>query len=148
MTDVLERIMTNAASGMSAQSERLNLIASNLANAGSVGSSDKTTYRAQYPVFTEVTQAVEGLSDADQPIGGVRVTGVVTGKAPLEKRYEPDNPLADGDGFVHLSDVDPIKQMTDMIAASKEYEANVQVMNTTRDLLVRSMEVIRNKQGG
>lgn len=143
MADTLERIMTNAASGMSAQSERLNLIASNLANAGSVGKSDETTYRTHYPVFSEVSESVSGLNPDDQPIGGVRVTDVKTSTAPLQKRYEPENPEADENGFIHLTDVNPIQQMTDMIAASKEYEANVQVVNTARDLMVHAINVIK-----
>jgi len=143
MADILERIMTNAASGMSAQSQRLNLIASNLANAGSVGSSDESTYHTHYPVFSAISSAVAGLNEDDQPIGGVRVTDIKTTTKPLDRRYEPENPLADSDGFIHLTDVNPIQQMTDMISASKEYEANVQVINTTRDLLVHAINVIK-----
>jgi len=143
MTDSLERVLTNASSGMSAQSIRMNTIASNLANSGSVGSSPDTTYRAKYPIFTEVTQSVPGLSDSDQPVGGVRVTKISNSQSPLEKRYDPNNPSADANGFVYLTDVNPIEEMTNMIAASKEYEANIQVMNTTKDLLVQSLETLK-----
>ena len=143
MTDSLERVLTNASSGMSAQSIRMNTIASNLANAGSIGSSEDTTYRAKFPIFSTVQQKVMGLSDADQPIGGVRVTDIKNSEQPLDKRYDPNNPQADKDGFVFVTDVNPIAEMTNMIAASKEYEANVQVMNTTKELLMKSLDAVK-----
>ncbi len=143
MTDSLEKIFANAASGMSAQSIRMNTIASNLANSDSVGASEDTTYHAKYPIFSEVTQKIAGLSDNDQPIGGVRVTDIMNSQKPLERRYDPSNPSANSDGFVYVTDVNPIEEMTNMIAASKEYEANVQVMNTTKDLLEQSLSVIK-----
>lgn len=143
MTDSLERVLTSAASGMSAQSIRINTIASNLANAGSVGDSDETTYHAKFPIFSEVTQKIPGLADSDQPIGGVRVTHISSSQTPLEKRYDPNNPSADASGFVYATDVNPIEEMTNMIAASKEYEANIQVMSTTKDLLLQSLEVLK-----
>lgn len=142
MTDSLEKIFTNAASGMSAQSIRMNTIASNLANAGSVGGSQDATYHAKYPIFSEVTKRVAGLSEDDQPVGGVRVTDVKHTTKPLEKRYQPDHPSADKDGYVYMTDVNPIEEMTNMIAASKDYEANVEVMNTTKSLVAQSINIL------
>lgn len=143
--DSFTQIMTNAASGMSAQNIRMNVIASNLANAGSIGSSDATTYHTKYPVFSEITGNINGLSSEDQPIGGVRVSKIEHTNKPLEKRYEPDNPMADKDGFIYPTDVNPIAQMTDMIAASKEYQANVEVMNTTKNLMMATLSVLGSK---
>jgi len=143
MTDSLQRVLTNASSGMAAQSIRMNTIASNLANADSVGSTENSTYHAKYPIFTEVTQKVAGLSDGEQPIGGVRVTNITNSQKPLERRYDPNNPSANSDGYIYITDVSPIEEMTNMIAASKEYEADVQVMNTTKDLLIRSLDVLK-----
>lgn len=145
MADTLERIFTNAASGMSAQSIRMNTIASNLANAGSVGSSEDSTYHSKYPIFSEITQKIAGLNDEDQPVGGVRVTKIDSSHKPLEKRYDPNHPSADANGFVYLTDVNPIEEMTNMIAASKEYEANVEVMNTTKGLLGQSLNILNSK---
>ncbi len=142
MTDSLEKIFTNAASGMSAQSIRMNTIASNLANAGSVGGSEASTYHTKYPIFSEVTKRVSGLNEDDQPIGGVRVTDIKKTTKPLDKRYQPDHPSADKDGYVYITDVNPIEEMTNMIAASKDYEANVEVMNTTKSLVVQSINVL------
>lgn len=141
----LEQILTNAASGLSAQTIRMNTIASNLANAGSVGNSEDTTYHSKYPVFSEVTSNVVGIGQDDQPVGGVRVTGVKESTKPLDKRYDPSHPMADKDGNVYLTDVNPIAQMTDMISASKEYQANVEIMNTTKSLIMQTLNVINTK---
>lgn len=143
MDNTLDKILTNASSGMSAQSVRMNTIASNLANAGTVGSSEESTYHKKYPIFTEVTQDIPGLSQQDQPKGGVRVTEVKSSDKPLERRYDPNNPSASQDGYVYLTDVNPISEMTDMIAASKEYEANVEMVNTTKNLMLQSLNVIK-----
>lgn len=145
MTDSLERIFTNAASGMSAQSVRMNTIASNLANSGSVGGTEDSTYHTKYPTFSEVTKNVSGLNSDDQPVGGVRVTGIEKSHKPLEKRYQPDHPSAGPDGFVYITDVNPIEEMTNMVDASKAYEANVEVMNTTKNLLVQSLNALNTR---
>jgi flagellar basal-body rod protein FlgC len=143
MTDSLEQVFTNAASGMSAQSTRINTIASNLANTGSVSGTEETAYHAKYPIFSEVTNKVNGLSDHDQPVGGVRVTSIEHSKKPLEKRYDPSHPSAGPDGFVYATDVNPIEEMTNMLAASKDYEANVDVMNTTKNLFQQSINAMK-----
>ena len=95
--------------------------------------------------FLKVTQKVPGMTDDDQPLGGVRVTDIKQSGKPLEKRYEPQNPLANKDGYVYLTDVNPIEQMTDMISASKEYQANVDVMNTTKNLISQTINVLNSK---
>jgi flagellar basal-body rod protein FlgC len=142
----LERIMNNAASGMSAQSVRLNTIASNLANADNVGQSNETAYHRKSPVFSEVTQKIAGLSDEDQPLGGVAVNQISKSQKPLQHRHDPDNPLADENGEVYITDVNPIEEMTDMISASKEYQADVDVMNTTKSLIQQTISVLSTKE--
>lgn len=141
----LEQIFTTAASGMSAESIRMNTIASNLANTDSVGPDEKSTYHAKYPIFTEVKQPITGLSDGDQPIGGVRVTNISESRRPLERKYDPQNPMADKDGFIYMTDVNPVSEMTNMISASKEYQADVDVMNTTKNMILATVKVINNR---
>ncbi|MDR3476561.1 MAG: flagellar basal body rod protein FlgC [Gammaproteobacteria bacterium] len=141
----LEKILTNAASGMSAQSIRMNTIASNLANTDNVAGSEEATYHAKYPIFSEVTQQVQGLVPDDQPTGGVRVTDIANSKKPLERRYQPDHPSANSEGYIYLTDVNPIEEMTNMISASKEYQANVEVMNTTKNLILQTLSVMNEK---
>lgn len=141
----LEQILTNASTGCSAQSIRMNTIASNLANTGSVGSSEQTTYHTKYPVFTEITQQMAGINQDDVATGGVQVTDIMQSKKPLERRYDPNNPSAGEDGYVYISDVNTIEQMTNMIAASHEYQANVEVMNTTKNLIIQSLGILNTK---
>lgn len=145
MGNSLEQVMTNAATGLSAQSIRLNTIASNLANSGNVGSSSESTYHKKYPIFSEITQDIVGLNRADQPTGGVQVTGVQQSQTALQKRYDPSHPSADKTGFVYMTDVNPIEEMTNMISASKEYQANVDVMNTTKTLIAQTISSLNEK---
>jgi len=143
MINSLDKVLTNASSGLSAQSIRMNTIASNLANAGNIGKSDSETYHKKYPIFSEVTNEIAGLNTQDQPVGGVQVTEIKSSTKPLERRYDPDNPSANEDGYVYMSDVNPIEEMTNMIAASKEYEANVELINTTKNLITQSLNVLK-----
>jgi flagellar basal-body rod protein FlgC len=146
MAVTLDQVLTNAASGMSAQTIRMNTIASNLANAGNVGSSEETTYHTKYPIFSEVTQNIAGLSQDNQPVGGVRVTSIDHTKKPLDKHYEPDHPMANEEGYVYSTDVNPISEITNMIAASKEYQADVEVINTTKNLIMQTLSIINDKR--
>jgi flagellar basal-body rod protein FlgC len=145
MSQSLDDIFTTAATGLSAESIRMNTIASNLANAGGVGSSDATTYHKKYPIFSEITKTLADEGKPDAPAGGVQVTKIDHSHKPLTRRYDPENPQADEKGFVYLTDVNPIEEMTNMIAASKEYQANVDLMNTTKNLMVQSLNVLNEK---
>ena len=115
-------------SAMSAQSVQLSTIASNLANADSVTGNPEDTYRAKMPVF-----AAEQVG-SDPALAGVRVAGVVESTAAPQRRHDPGHPLADEGGFVYAPDVDPVAQMVDMISASRNYQANVEVFNTAKEL--------------
>lgn len=141
----LEQILNNTASGMSAQSIRMNTVASNIANADSISGDPGKTYRAKHPVFSEVKQSIPGIAESEQPLGGVRVTEIKNSQKPLEKRYEPDNPQSDENGYIYLTDVNQIEEMTNMIEASREYQANVEVMNTTKSLLLQTIKVLDTK---
>lgn len=145
MKTSLEQIFTNAASGLSAQSIRMNTIASNLANAGSIGGSEETTYHAKKAIFSEVKSDVAGLNADEQPIGGVRVTDIAASPKPLEKRYDPSSPLADKTGYVYITNVNTVEEMTDMIAASKDYQANVEVMNTTKTMVGQAVALLNSR---
>lgn len=125
-----------AGSGMSAESTRLNAVASNLANANTVAGRPEDVYRARAVIFEEVRNQLtrdEGSA--------VRVSQVVqSDKAPLT-RYEPGNPLANAEGYVYVPDISAVEQMVDMIAASRAYKNNVEVMNTTRDLMLATLRL-------
>jgi flagellar basal-body rod protein FlgC len=117
-----------AGSAMTAQSVRLSTVASNLANADTVAGSPDAVYRAKQPVFA--AEPVAG----DPALAGVRVTAVNESTAAPIKRYEPNHPLADAQGYVYAPDVDPVAQMVDMISASRSYQADVEVLNTAKEL--------------
>lgn len=141
----LDQILTNSATGMSAQSIRMNTIASNLANADNVGSTPESTYHSKYPIFSEITANLPGLNKADQPTGGVKVDRIQQSTKPLDQRYQPTHPMANKDGYIYVTDVNPIEQMTNMISASKDYQANVEVMKTTVNMIMQSLNVLGSK---
>jgi flagellar basal-body rod protein FlgC len=125
-----------ASSALSAQSYRLNVVASNLANADSATSSTGQPYRAREVVF-----AAQPLGSAGGPAGGdgVRVAGVVEKPGPMKLVYQPGNPLANQKGYVAMPNVNPVDEMVNMISASRAYQANVNVMNTTKTLLQKTL---------
>jgi flagellar basal-body rod protein FlgC len=134
----LFNIFEVAGSAMSAQSVRLNTTASNLANADSVSSSLEQTYRSREPVFAAVMKGLQGNNAAS---AGVRVAGIVESNAPLDSRYEPDNPMANEEGYVFLPNVNVVDQMANMISASRSYQNNVEVLNTSKQLLLATIRL-------
>ncbi|GAA0367106.1 flagellar basal body rod protein FlgC [Bowmanella denitrificans] len=134
----LFNIMNIASTGMSAESVRLNTTASNIANANSVSSSIDQTYRARKPVFAaEMQRAID-----DQTAGsGVKVLGVVESDRPLQVEYSPGHPMADKDGYIYKPNVNIVEEMADMMSASKAYETNVQVADTTKRIFRRVLQL-------
>lgn len=127
-----------AGSALTAQSQRMNVTASNLANADSVAGPDGQPYKAKQVIFE-----VQPLGDAmhTNPIGGVGVAGVVESQAPMRRQYDPTNPAADKDGYVTLPNVDVVAETVNMISASRSYQANVEVVNTAKSMLQRTLTI-------
>ncbi len=133
----LFNIFDIAGSGMSAQSLRLNTTASNLANADSVSSSVEQTYKARHPVFSTVLEdAQSGMKQ-----GSVQVAGVVESQAPIKSVYNPAHPMANEQGYVFHSNVDSISEMANMMSASRSYQNNVEIANTSKQLLIRTLQL-------
>ena len=131
-----------AGSGMAAQSVRLNTTASNLANADSVSSTAAGVYKPRHPIFEAVRAqlATPGSAKTEsQP--AVRVRGIYESQAPAAQRYEPGNPLADANGYVYAPAVNVVEEMVNMISASRSYQNNVEVMNTSKDLLLATLRL-------
>ena len=130
-----------AGSGMAAQSVRLNTTASNLANADSVSSTPAGVYKARHPIFEAVkaTLAMQGSGAEAGP--AVRVRGIYESTAPATARYEPGNPLADAKGLVYAPAVNVVEEMVNMISASRSYQNNVEVMNTSKELLLATLRL-------
>jgi flagellar basal-body rod protein FlgC len=129
-----------AGSGMSAQSVRLNTTASNLANADSVSGTAAGVYKPRHPIFEAVRAqlAAQGNSESNP---AVRVRGIYESTAPASQRYEPGNPLADTNGYVYAPAVNVVEEMVNMISASRSYQNNVEVMNTSKDLLLATLRL-------
>jgi flagellar basal-body rod protein FlgC len=126
-----------AGSAMSAETVRLNVTASNLANARSVGPTEGSTYHARHQVFSAVIQSLQG----DRASNGVRVDGIVESKAPLEQRYQPDHPMANQEGYVFLPNVNIVDEMANMISASRTYQSNVEVLNTSKQMMLATLRI-------
>ncbi|ALO34258.1 flagellar basal-body rod protein FlgC [Colwellia sp. MT41] len=127
-------------SGMSAQSIRLNTTASNIANAESVSSSADKTYRARHPVFAAAMQeAAAGLRASDGSSVGVTVLGIVESDKPLNVEYAPNHPMADKDGYIYKPNVNVIEEMTNMISASRSYQTNVQLAESAKNMLNKTL---------
>jgi flagellar basal-body rod protein FlgC len=131
-----------AGSGMAAQSVRLNTTASNLANADSVSTTAAGVYKPRHPIFEAVrAQLATGGAAASESQPAVRVRGIYESTAPASQRYEPGNPMADANGYVFAPAVNVVEEMVNMISASRSYQNNVEVMNTSKDLLLATLRL-------
>ena len=125
-------IFSISSSALSAQSQRMNVTASNLANADSVSGPDGQAYRAKQVIF-------EAQGGDSQGVGGVKVAQVIEDDAPMRMEYRPGHPLADERGYVTLPNVEPVNEMVNMISASRSYQANVEVMSTSKQLMLKTL---------
>lgn len=124
-----------AGSALTAQSQRMNVSASNIANADSVAGPDGQPYKARQVVFQ-----VAPLSQ-QTPVGGVNVASVVESNAPARMQYDPHHPLANDQGYVVMPNVDVVAETVNMISASRSYQANVEVVNTAKNLMMRTLSL-------
>lgn len=123
-------------SAISAQSLRLNTTASNLANIETIAASEAEAYRSRQPVFQSMLTQQESPGQV-----GVRMLGIVESQKAVERRYDPGHAFANADGFVFGSNVNPVEEMANMLSASRAYQNNVEVLNTSRDLLLRVLSL-------
>ena len=126
-----------AGSAMTAQSQRMNVTASNLANADSVTGPDGKPYRARQVVFEMTPSGGQGA----QGIGGVKVARVIEDPSPMRMLHDPKNPLANADGYVAMPNVNVVEEMVNMISASRSYQANVEVLNTAKTLMLKTLTI-------
>lgn len=123
-----------AGSAMTAQSQRMNTTASNMANADSVAGPDGQPYRARQVVF-------EMLPSGGSGIGGVRVARVVEDPSPLRMVHDPKSPNANAEGYVAMPNVNVVEEMVNMISASRSYQANVEVLNTAKTMMLKTLSI-------
>ena len=136
-----ERLMSIAGTGMNAQLIRMNTTASNLANAGVVAATDAGAFRAKRPVFESLLN--NAMSGKESFEGGVRVNEIINDPKPVKQVFEPNNPLADDNGYVFASNVNEIEELIEMMDASRAYQNNIEVISTAKQLMSRTLEVIK-----
>jgi len=127
-------IFSVAGSAVSAQSQRLNTVATNLANADTVAGPDGQSFKARQVMFQTQPMGPEGTA-------GVRVSTVVEDQTPGRRVHDPKHPGADADGYVTYSNVNPVEEMVNMMSASRSYQNNVEVMNTAKTLLLKTLQM-------
>lgn len=130
------RTLDISATGLHAQTIRLNTIASNMANVDSISSNANETYKGKKPIFETIMDEASGM-----PSGGVRIKDIVENKAPLKMEYMPNHPLADDKGYIYRPNVNVVEEMADMMSASRTYQTNIEVMNTSKQLLLRTIQM-------
>jgi flagellar basal-body rod protein FlgC len=133
--------MSIAGTGMNAQLVRMNTTASNLANAGVVAGTDAGAFRAKRPVFESLLN--NAMSGKESFEGGVRVNEIIDDPKPVKQVFEPNNPLADENGYVFASNVNEIEELIEMMDASRAYQNNIEVISTAKQLMSRTLDVIK-----
>jgi flagellar basal-body rod protein FlgC len=128
------KIFDVSGSAASAQTQRLNVVASNLANADTVAGPDGKAYKARQVVF-------QTLMMGEATSAGVQVTDVIESGDPGRRVLDPKHPAADAQGYVTFSNVSPVEEMVNMISASRSYQNNVEVMNTAKSLLLKTLQM-------
>ena len=139
----LDNIFGIAGTALNAQLTRMNATASNLANANTVAGSDKEAFRGKRLIFKALVDE-QMLNAGSTYLGGVKVDRITNDTSPVRKVSDPDNPLADKDGFIYQSNVNEVTEMVEMMAASRSYQNNVEVINTARQLMLRTLEITKS----
>ncbi|WFE67887.1 flagellar basal body rod protein FlgC [Thiomicrospira sp. R3] len=132
----LFNIMDISGTGMHVQTIRLNTVASNMANVDSISSNAQETYRSKQPVFQTILDQRTG-----EPRNGVRVKEIVESQAPLKMEYSPNHPMANDEGYIFRPNVNVVEEMANMMSASQTFQTNVEVMNTSKQLLLRTIQL-------
>ena len=139
----IDNIFGVAGSALNAQTVRMNTIASNLANAGTVASSDKEAFRGKRVNFKTIMETQLNTTDLGNK-GGVKVSAISDDPKSISRVSDPGNPAADKDGYVYLSNVSEMSEMVEMMAAARSYQNNVEVVNTARQLMMRTLDIIKS----
>jgi flagellar basal-body rod protein FlgC len=138
----LKNIFGIAGTALNAQTIRMNTTASNLANASTVSPTEEEAFRAKRPVFKALVDQAD-LNRGFDSLGGVKVKEVVDDMSPLRKVYDPQNPESNDEGYIFLSNVNEVTEMVEMIAASRSFQNNVEVVSTAKQLLFRTLDITK-----
>ena len=132
------KVFDISGSAVSAQSQRLNVVASNLANVDTVAGPDGQSYKARQVVFQTLLM---GGTSQPESAAGVSVTQIAEDQTPGRRVHDPKHPQADADGYVTYSNVNAVEEMVNMISASRSYQNNIEVMNTAKSLLQKTLQM-------
>ncbi len=139
----LDSVFGIAATALNAQTVRMNTTASNLANSTTVAASEAEAFRGKRTVFKALLK--DEMTNGGFPYkGGVKVDQIVDDPSPIRSLYDPGNPSADANGFVYLSNVNEMQEMIEMMAASRSYQNNVEVVNTAKQLMMRTLDITKS----
>ena len=138
----LDNLFSIAGSALNAQTARMNATASNLANAGAVAGAEKDAFRAKRTVFKTIMAELGSNSSVNT--GGVKVSAISDDPKPIARMSDPGNPSADKDGYVYLSNVNEMTEMVEMMASSRSYQNNVEVVNTAKQLMMRTLDITKS----
>lgn len=136
----LNSIFDIAGSAMTAETARITTSAGNMGNANVEASSPDDVYQAKYPIFETVQENQTQWMDG-QVAAGVQLKGIYESTAEPSKRYEPNSPMADEKGFVYTSNINHVEEMANIISASRSYQMNVELINTTKQLMQRTLQL-------
>lgn len=139
----ISNIFGIAGSALNAQQVRMNVTASNLANAGTTASSEGEAFKAKRVVFQALLEK-EQSSSGTPNAGGVKIDKIIDDTSPASKIYEPSHPQADAKGYLYKANVNEVTEMVEMMDAARSFQNNVEVVNTARDLMVRTIDTIKN----
>ena len=135
----IEKLFQTHEQAIAVHARRTELLVSNLANADTVSTTENEIYRSRQPVFAAVMQAL-GNEQSSIP---VRTAGIVESREPARQEYQPDHPLANSEGYIYRSNVNSIEEMTNMMSASRSYQNSVEVFNTSKQLLLKTLSIGR-----
>jgi flagellar basal-body rod protein FlgC len=136
----MDNIFGIAGSALNAQLTRMNATASNLANAGTVATSEQDAFRGKRPVFKALMDS-QMTNNGSPYVGGVKIDRMADDGTPPRRVSDPRNPLADKDGYVYQTNVSEVTEMVEMMAAARSYQNNVEVINTARQLMMRTLDI-------
>jgi flagellar basal-body rod protein FlgC len=148
MSDGLFGSFGISASGMTATRLQMDVVAENLANADSTSGPDGKPYERKEvvlqaaPSFADALSSAGGQGGGGQSGGGVQVSGIVDDPSPGQQVYDPSNPDANSQGYVTMPNVDPVTEMTDMINATRGYEANVQALDASKQMFSKTLDIL------
>ena len=139
----MDRVFGIAGSALAAQLVRMNTTASNLANASNTSETEQGAYKAKRVVFRTLLQD-QTVGEQTRYAGSIQIGNVTDDPTPSPRSYDPGNPSADADGYVYQSNVNEVSEMVEMTAAARSYRHNIEVVNTAKQMMMRTLEVMKS----